>query len=616
MHTFHRMKSVLQPVPPEVLLAGQQRIFGMVARAEPVQQTLSEIAKFAEACFPGVRASILIWSEREEVLRRGGYGQLPESFADAVDGLTPGPAQGSCGTCAFRRERVITRDVELDPLWADHLGLCAEHGIRAAWSSPLLSPRDQSLLGVFGMYYPFVGEPSQSDIDFVDGFAHLATLALQRHREDENARLQALHDSLTQLGNRRMLESVASEWLGAAAATAGTGCVVFVDLDKFETYNVGFGFPAGDRILREIAGVLGGSLRPGEHAVRVGGDEFVLLLNSDLAEACARVDALRQQLRRGVELDRSLLTVRFSAGLADARLDPRMDRLLYLGNEANRRAKALGGDQTFVIQDRIVAELRRRGDVVRFLGEAVATDRITPALQPIVNLATGEVAAFELLFRVGDERLADVPVYECIQIAEEHGEIHGIGMSMFRAAGHLQSRWGDVLAGRKLNINVSVRQLDRPDFLDLVAELVAEGGLDPSRTCLELTESTMLELGSHQGEALASLKALGFAMSLDDFGTGYASLTSLRSEIFDVVKVDRSFVRDVATSSVDRTLCEVMHSMCRARGIQILAEGVETEEQAAALRALGYDFAQGYHFARPMPAEQALSWLEEYSVVH
>ena len=105
-------------------------------------------------------------------------------------------------------------------------------------------------------------------------------------------------------------------------------------------------------------------------------------------------------------------------------------------------------------------------------------------------------------------------------------------------------------------------------------------------------------------------------MSLDDFGTGYASLTSLRSELFDVVKVDRTFVRDVSEEpSVDRTLCEVMAAMCRARGIQVLAEGVESEQQADALRGLGYDFAQGYHFARPMPAEQARSWLEEYSVV-
>ena len=139
------MTNVLPPVAPEVLLAGQQRVFEMVARADPVQLTLSEIAHFAESCIPGLRASILIWSERDGCLRRGGYGRLPDSFAETVDGLMAGPAHGSCGTCAYRKERVITRDVELDPLWADFLPLCAQYEIRAAWSSPLLSPRDDSL---------------------------------------------------------------------------------------------------------------------------------------------------------------------------------------------------------------------------------------------------------------------------------------------------------------------------------------------------------------------------------------------------------------------------------------------------------------------------------------
>lgn len=608
------MNSVLQPVSPEVLLSGQQRIFEMVVRADPVEDTLSEIAHFAEACIPGLRASILIWSERDGCLRRGGYGQLPESFAQTVDGLVPGPAHGSCGTCAFRKERVISRDVELDPLWADFLGLCAQYEIKAAWSSPLLSPRDESLLGVFGMYYPFVGEPSKADLDFVDSFTHLATLALQRHREDEATRFHAFHDSLTGLGNRYQLESVAPAWMVRAASPQGAGCAVFVDLDSFKSYNDGLGHIAGDRLLRAIADALGAAMHPGEHAVRVGGDEFVLLLNTDVVESRARIEGLRRTLSRGVELDGALLTVRFSSGIVDVLLDSKLESLLYFANEAARRAKAQGGDQTVVVQERDVEILKQRRDVVRVLDDVVTGGRITPFLQPIVSLTDGKVVAFEMLLRITDERLAHVPVFECVQIAEDNGQIHGIGVQMLQHAGRIQREWGEDLDGRKLNINVSARQLDRPDFVELIAGLVESGEIDPQGICLEVTESSVLSLDSHQGEALGALKQLGFSISLDDFGTGFASLTSLRSELFDVVKVDRIFVRDVAEPSVDRTLCEVMHSMCRARGIQILAEGVETEDQANALRGLGYDFAQGYHFARPMPTDQARDWLEGCSV--
>jgi diguanylate cyclase (GGDEF)-like protein len=608
------MNSVLQRVAPEVMLTGQQRIFEMVARADPVQDTLSEIARFAESCIPGLRASILIWSERDGCLRRGGYGQLPDSFAEIVDGLVPGPAHGSCGTCAFRRERVITRDVELDPLWADFLGLCAQYEIRAAWSSPLLSPRDGSLLGVFGMYYPFVGEPSQADLEFVDGFTHLATLALQRHREDEATRYHAFHDPLTGLGNRHLMETVASAWIGRASAPGGAGCAVFVDLDSFKSYNDGLGHIEGDRLLRAIADALGASLRDGEHGIRVGGDEFVLLYNTDVVETRSRIEDLRKSLWQGVELDGSRLTVRFSAGIVDSLLDPRTDSLLYFANEAVRRAKSLGGDQSIVIQDRDIELLVQRREVVRVLDDVVASGQITPFLQPIVDLGSEAVVAFEMLLRITDERLAHVPIQECIQIAEDNGQIHEIGSRMLQAAGCLQRDWGEQLAGMKLNINVSVRQLDRPDFLGGVTELVDSGRLDPKGICLEVTESMMLSLDTHQGETLASLKQLGFTVSLDDFGTGYASLTLLRSELFDIVKVDRSFVRDVAEDpSADRTLCEVMATMCGARGIKVLAEGVETEQQAEALRGLGYHYAQGYHFARPMPAEEARAWLTEPS---
>jgi len=185
----------------EKLLAGQREILEQIARGGPLRQVLGEIARYSESCTPTMLASILRYEPSTGVLRRGGHARLPDSFADAVDGLTPGPLAGSCGTAAFYRRRTVSIDVQTDPLWVAFRDFAAQHGIRSAWSTPLLSAADGRLLGVFGMYYPVVREPSADDIALVDHFTHLAALAIERHMHEaalvESERLR--HRGLTAL---------------------------------------------------------------------------------------------------------------------------------------------------------------------------------------------------------------------------------------------------------------------------------------------------------------------------------------------------------------------------------------------------------------------------------
>ena len=184
----------------EALLKAQQRVLAHLAGNSSLAESLAEIARFAEACIPGMFSSILYFDNRAGCLRRGGYGKLPDSFAAIVDGLVPGPASGSCGTCAYRADRVISEDVFTDPLWAGFHDLCREYHIRSAWSTPLKSSRDGSLLGVFGMYHPEVRVPSAADLQLVDHFVHLAAIAAERYRDNCDRVYAAEHDLLTDLG--------------------------------------------------------------------------------------------------------------------------------------------------------------------------------------------------------------------------------------------------------------------------------------------------------------------------------------------------------------------------------------------------------------------------------
>ncbi len=216
------------------ILSGQREVLAQIARGASLREVLTAVARYSEETTPEMLASILYYEPSTGRLRRGGHHTLPDAFANAVDGLQPGPAAGSCGTAAFRRDRVVSFDVQLDPLWAAFKEFAAQHNIRSAWSTPLISPADGTLLGVFGMYYPDTRAPSDADLALVDHYVHLAAIAVERHRydsalrESEHQRHRALlataaglaHELNTPLGVARTAESLLSEALEGGLARA------------------------------------------------------------------------------------------------------------------------------------------------------------------------------------------------------------------------------------------------------------------------------------------------------------------------------------------------------------------------------------------------------------
>jgi len=590
-------------LPPERLLQGQQAVLEMVASGKPLDLSLRAIAEFSESCLPEMLASILYYNPADRCLRRGGYGRLPQTFQEAVDGLVPGPKSGSCGTCAFRGSRVISEDVFTDPLWEDFHEFCRMYGIRSAWSTPLMSPTDGSLLGVFGMYYPDSRLPSAADLELVDHFTHLASLATERYRRDEERRRQAWEDALTGLGNRHQLQARAGSILEQCRREGSPLCLAFLDLDHFKLFNDSFGHHLGDKLLQLVSRKLQEDLQPFELLTRFGGDEFVALIKATPAEAAERLETLSRKLAaQPLEVEQASARLSLSSGLVDCALvDWDLSRAIVQADAAARRAKETGRNRTVLVDEAQLDEVQDRLKVAKQLEDATTYELINPHGQPIVDLRTGAPIGMEMLFRPSERVLEGVSPQRCIQVAEETGLIDSIGLRMLRSACTLLRDPRVANSQMVVNVNLSVHQLMREQLVEQATALIEAEGVAANRICLEITESHWLDTDGPSRRVLTKLLDRGFLLALDDFGTGYASLVLLRAFPFNHVKVDRSFVEGLGQSQEAAALCRAMLEMGRACGIQVTAEGVETEEQRRILTELGYIRGQGYLFSRPRP---------------
>jgi diguanylate cyclase (GGDEF)-like protein len=603
-------------VSPETQLQGQQRVLELVARNASLKESLTEIARLAEEAFPDMSASILYFDPQAKVLRAGGYGRLPNSFAQSLEGMVPGPNMGSCGTCAYRLEPIISVDVLEDPIWANFVDLCNDHGIRSAWSTPMIDERDGTLLGVFGMYYPTVWSSERAvDISFAQDFHQLATIAAERYRDEERSRFLATHDAQTSLGNRNLLITQGEEIVSRAISTGSALTLAFIDLDRFKPIRQQFGHQQSDELFFQIAQRMSQSLDCAELLIRYDGDEFVAFLPLPIDEAKVLIAQMAGDMAAGFEMAEMNLQITFSCGLATYDHETSdMEMIIIQADEAARVAKQLGGGRIVIADQTLAARANSRRNIRKLLDLALEGDSIQPFYQPIMNLDTGRVKGFEALMRVTDENLKFVPVQELIGVAEETGQIHRIGFKIFESACKAVADPADPLKGLSVNVNISVAQLLKLGTTERILETVEFFGADPSRLCLELTESQWLDGEGPGRRALLELHSGGLKLALDDFGTGYASLNYLRSLPFDFIKVDQSFVNRIGQDRQADALCETVLALGKACGQDVVAEGVETPEQLKALKDMGYEFGQGFFWAKAMPLDVASQWLVNQSV--
>ena len=414
---------------------------------------------------------------------------------------------------------------------------------------------------------------------------------------------QVLHDPLTSLPNRTLLLDRLSMAL-AQAERARSGVAVFVcDIDRFALVNEEMGHGVADQLLKAVAQRLVGIMRGGDTVGRTSGDEFAIVCEAIEPDKTA-VDGLASRVLDAFgepfAIGGEEVYLVASVGAAWASDEQPAAALLARAAAALQTAKERERGSFVVARPDGWEPYAGRGRLAlrHALREAIGTDQLRVVYQPIVSLRDRRQIGLEALLRWEHPGLGPVSPLEFIPVAEDTGMILPIGKWVIEEACRALAR---IDGDRMMGVNLSPRQLMHDDLGQVVGLALLESGVRPERLVLELTESILVEESSKVGETLADLKDLGVKLALDDFGTGYSALSYLKRFPFDMVKIDRSFVRGLGHDSEDSAIVGAVMGMARALGMEVVAEGIETEEQLACLRELGAELGQGFLFARPGP---------------
>jgi diguanylate cyclase (GGDEF)-like protein len=425
---------------------------------------------------------------------------------------------------------------------------------------------------------------------------------------------QAYHDSLTGLGNRLLIHKELDERRSRRGSGSETFALMAIDLDHFKEVNDTLGHQVGDDVLTQVSGRIQAHIRNKDTLVRMGGDEFALIIAEchavTFAESIAQriIDSLNLPFQCGihtVHIGVSIgICVNREAATESEELFRHADLALY-------RIKNAGRNQFLVFDEEMRAETLRQMSLEHRLRNAVQTEGLRVHYQPIVT-THNSVIGFEALLRWQDSVHGSVSPEVFIPIAERTGLIVPLGSWVLRKACVQAAAWrrtgNDI---RKISVNVSSIQLEHPGFVAIVLKILKETGLPAEVLDLELTESALIKNHGAARKALDLLRRFGVRLSIDDFGTGYSSLSYLRDLPVQTLKIDRSFVKDMVTSAGARTLVESMISMAHTLNLRVVAEGVETDAQFDLLALAGCDEIQGFHISRAVDSDGALRLLSE-----
>ncbi len=590
----------------ELLNRGRNRTLEMVARnesitdifnvlAETVTQFRStwicEIHSFSSGSLKLVASSGLS-DKLKQHLRSisAGFSDAPESVA-----LT-------CG------EPYLVEDLgAIHKPWSE---LLRANGLLSVWSAPFFAS-DSTALGTLSVYALLRWKPSPADLEILEMSRHMAALVLERNRLQTQLIDHAYHDSLTGLPNRRLARDRLSNSIKRAARTGQGMAVLWIDLDRFKQINDQYGHPVGDAVLQQSAQRLSDRLRSSDTLARMGGDEFMALIEGISSREVAEILAedLLQILALPMQIEELELNVTASIGISLYPEDGQNgDSLAQHADQAMYAAK-FGCCGVRVFSPEMDREPAERRELEAELSHALETGGFAVAYQPLC-MPDGTLNGFEALLRFNSPRLGNVPPSYFIPIAEEAQLIVPMGEWVLREVCRQSQEWqkaGHPVA--TIAVNISALQFAREDFADTVAQILTETGQPGEMLVLELTESIVMRNFSESATQMERLKKLGVRIAIDDFGTGYSSLSYLHRLPIDELKIDRSFIENLNELEGTGPIVDAVLSMAHTLGLSVVAEGVETAEQLATLRQSGCDVIQGYYFSRPVQANIAAGLL-------
>jgi diguanylate cyclase (GGDEF)-like protein len=417
----------------------------------------------------------------------------------------------------------------------------------------------------------------------------------------------ALHDPLTDLPNRDLVLDRAEQILSRAQRMDTPVTALFLDIDGFKQINDRHGHQVGDEVLRQVAARLTTALRENDTVGRLSGDEFVMLLDAAGLDVAPELVAERilAIMRQPIELpddEQPPVSITVSIGIATGR-PPSAEALLKDADLALYRAKAIGKNGYVKFESAMQTAAQDRMRLEMDLLDALHGDQFFLVYQPMLDLESERMVGVEALLRWRHSSGEVIPPDMFIPIAEDNGLIVQIGRWVLEQACAQGAAWHRGGYDLNISLNVSARQLERPEFVEEVRAALRDSGLDPLSLTLEITETVLMRNPEATAQLLGELKALGVRIAVDDFGTGYSSLAYLRQFPVDSLKIDRTFITGLALSREAHALTHTLIQLGKALGLQTLAEGVEQHSQVRELQREGCDMAQGFLFARPLPPD-------------
>ncbi|MGP0050228.1 MAG: EAL domain-containing protein [Solirubrobacteraceae bacterium] len=581
---------------------GQEEIAD-VGRLALAGEPLEELFDYAVGAAWRVLSSDCAWlverlDDASGLLVRAEVGWPDEQKGARIAGETESLAGYAAQSC----EPIVVDDWEQERRF-EGSRIRLNRGVRS--SVAVLVGNPDSPFGLLEAGYTQPNAVPPDCLPFLTALANVLAEAIQSHRAQEMIRHQALYDRLTGLPNRTLfLDRVAH-----ALARVGDQplAVFFIDLDHFKLVNDSLGHEVGDELLRRVAPRLAGAIRHSDTLARLGGDEFAVLceLVPDEPAAARIADELMTALEEPVVLGSEEHVISVSVGIALSTSTSSATSLLRDADAAMYHAKHAGRGHSELfdrpMRDRVLARVRTESALRTAL---TGRREIYVQYQPLICLRNGRIVGAEALARWQHPERGPVSPDEFIPVAEESGLIHALSAQIMRQAACESAAWQHSPDFAGIAINISTCQLQQPDELaKLVSHVIATEGIAPGFITLEITESLLIEELESARRALSWLSRLGVRLSLDDFGTGYSSLSYLRDLPFDSVKIDRSLITNITDSPRAGELAAAVVHMGHALDLEVIAEGVETQQQATRLNRIGCDLAQGFYFAKPMAPE-------------
>jgi diguanylate cyclase (GGDEF)-like protein len=590
------------------LVASHNHLHELIAAAAPLSDVLGELVNGIEAYEPSVIPCVVLLDHDTSTLHPGAGGpSLPKAWLAAIEGVVIGPNVGTCGSAAWSGDLTISEDMLEDPKWAPVRDLVMRFGLRHCWSMPIKT-HDGEVLGTIALYGLRPRLPLPEHLALMRDGARLAGIAIERNRMMEQLIHDARHDGLTGLPNRRAIFERLDEAV-LTARPANTGAVLFVDLDGLKLLNDTLGHDQADALIRQTGERLSAALRAEDFVGRFGGDEFVVVAAGADAEQAAQLGARLLEVISKPLPGIGSAAITASVGIALIG-DGDAGEAIRHADSAMYAAKHEGGDACSFFNGTQRVRIGRRLSLSRELRDAEMRGEMHLVFQPVFQLVGLEVVAVEALMRWTSPRFGVVSPTEFIPIAEDSGAIVPLGAWMLRESCETLTR----VTARgarplELGVNVTAHQVSNPGFAQSVHQTLTHAEFPADLLTLEIAETALILPDATSSRTLSDLESLGVRIVLDDFGTGYSSLGWLKDHPRDGIKIYGGLVSELRDDIGGQAMVAAVIGMARALDSTVTAQGVETDAQLAALRALGCGRAQGFLLARPMPEDELYTLL-------